>query len=204
MKIVLSVYFVFVSVFLTPGICKAQLQITTEANPTALAQKLVGNGVTVSNATLTPNALISTGFFNNLGGTSIDIDSGIVITNGRAKSILAAGSIGMDGDGSFTALSRRASTNLHLPGDNGLAAALGISPDSLYDAIALEFDFVPLGDSIHFRYVFGSEEYTTSTVCKYTDPFAFFISGPGISGMVNIALVPGTNLPVTPFNVNDI
>jgi gliding motility-associated-like protein len=50
----------------------------------------------------------------------------------------------------------------------------------------------------------SSEEYTSSTVCVYYDAFAFFISGPGITGKKNIALVPGTNTPVTIKNVNNI
>src|SRR5690348_4993507 len=62
----------------------AQLQITTNNTASALAQKLVGDGVIISNATIT-NSPISTGFFYNQGGTNIGMDSGIVLTNGRAR-----------------------------------------------------------------------------------------------------------------------
>jgi gliding motility-associated-like protein len=179
----------------------AQLQITTNNNATALAQKLVGEGVIISNATITSNP-IATGFFRNFGGTKIGMDSGIVLTNGRAKTDFSG--IGLDGNGINPASSVRADANLGLPGDQDLANELGTSIGQLNDAIALEFDFIPLGDSIKFNYILSSEEYTNVTVCVYYDAFAFFISGPGITGKKNIALVPGTNTPVTIKNVNNI
>ena len=64
------------------------------------------------------------------------------------------------------------------------------------------FDMVPKGDSISFNYVFGSEEYWKSTCSGYNDAFGFFISGPNITGTQNIALVPGTNIPVAVNSVN--
>ncbi len=203
MKKTATIFLVITNLFILPFFCQAQLVITTEINPTLLAQKLVGDGVRISNATLTPNALIATGFFKNMSGTNINLDSGIVLTNGRAKTDLAGPLYGMDIDGSFIAYNERASANLFLPGDADLANETGIDINNLNDAVALEFDFIPFGDTIQFKYVFGSEEYTTGTVCQFTDPFAFFISGPGITGLKNIALVPGTSLPVTPKNVND-
>ncbi|MFN6115212.1 MAG: choice-of-anchor L domain-containing protein, partial [Flavobacteriales bacterium] len=71
----------------------------------------------------------------------------------------------------------------------------------------LEFDFVTTGDSIKFRYVFGSEEYP-EFVCSFNDAFGFFLSGPGITGpytnsAINIALLPDGVTPVTIDNVNN-
>lgn len=186
--------------------CFSQLQINQSQNAQDLAHKLVGDGVIISNATLTSSNIIATGFFYNLGGTNIGIDSGIALTNGRAKSDFRNNLIGLDGDGSFPAsnISKRASADLGLPGDQDLANATGIPYNNLYDAVTLEFDVVPLGDTIQFKYVLSSEEYTYSTVCVYNDAFALLLSGPGISGQRNLAIVPGTNLPVTITNVNNI
>src|SRR6187399_2166232 len=70
------------------GICKAQLIITDEPSAQALAQRLVGDGVTISNVTFSGNSLMA-GTFKNLGGlTNINIDSGIVLTDGRAKTTI--------------------------------------------------------------------------------------------------------------------
>lgn len=179
----------------------AQLVITPETNGLALAQKLVGNGVVISNVTLT-GGLISTGFFNNPGGTNINIDSGIVLTSGRALS--TRDEWGLDGNGFTQAQNAEASNNLGLPGDIDLANLLGVPVGTMNDACVLEFDFVPLGDTVKFKYVFCSEEYTPAYVCTFNDAFAFFISGPGITGLQNIALVPGTNLPVSILNVNNV
>ena len=71
----------------------------------------------------------------------------------------------------------------------------------------LEFDFVAVGDSLVFNYVFASSEYTGYTCSSFNDAFGFFLSGPGLSGpytngAVNLALVPGGNIPVTINTVN--
>lgn len=180
---------------------EAQLQIVSQSNAQALAQRLVGTGVVISNVNLIAGTG-STGFFNNISGTSIGIDSGIVLTNGMAKSIGA--NWGLDGNGTTIAQTALADTDLGMPGDGDLAASIGVPRDDTNDATVLEFDFIPLGDSIKFNYVFSSEEYTPAWVCNFNDAFAFFISGPGILGLKNIALVPNTNLPVSIFNVNEV
>ncbi|MBL7732137.1 MAG: choice-of-anchor L domain-containing protein [Chitinophagaceae bacterium] len=183
-------------------VSKAQLVITDAPNALALAQRLVGDGVTISNVSFTGN-LQMTGFFNNTGGgTNIPIDSGIILTSGRARSTPAA--IGVNGNGISAAFLEDADNAWGLPGDANLATAIGLPASDLEDACVLEFDFTPLGDSIKFNYVFSSEEYTPAYVCDFNDAFAFFISGPGITGLKNIALVPNTTIPVSIFNVNDV
>ena len=86
-------------------------------------------------------------------------------------------------------------------------ALVAISGGTINNAAVLEFDFVTTGDSIKFRYVFGSEEYP-EFVCSFNDAFGFFLSGPGISGpytngAINIALLPDGITPVTINNVNN-
>lgn len=89
------------------------------------------------------------------------------------------------------------------------------SVSSVNDGCVLEFDFVAAGDSVSFNYVFGSDEYETWVNTQYNDVFAFFLSGPGITGpyaspagfpggAVNIAGVPESdpNLPITISSVN--
>ena len=180
----------------------AQLNIIPENNPQLLVQKLLGNGIIVTNIQFSA-APVATGFFVNESGPKISLDSGIVLTNGRAKTL--GGNWGMDGNGISIASATQASTNNQMPGDADLAREIGVAVAETKDATILEFDFVPLGDTIKFKYVFSSEEYTPSYVCSYNDAFAFFISGPGIAGGVrNIALIPNTNTPVSIFNVNDV
>lgn len=182
----------------------AQLQITETKNAQDLAKRLVGAGVIISNPVLTTitSPTIPTGFFDNHGNTSIGIDSGIVLTTGRAKT--NRGRLGLDGNGIAMAATVLADEPLGLIGDQDLADELNLPIGGLNDAIALEFDFIPLGDTVRFNYVLSSEEYAPGTVCVYNDAFGFFISGPGILGNKNMALIPGTTIPVTITNVNNV
>ncbi len=82
-----------------------------------------------------------------------------------------------------------------------------ISGFNINDGAVLEFDFIPNGDSLIFRYVFASYEYPSFTCSNYNDAFGFFISGPGINGpfsndAINIALVPDTDIPVAINSIN--
>ena len=171
---------------------QAQLQIVPQTQAQALAQKLVGGGVTISNVTMQASPL-ATGFFYNQGSTQIGLDSGIVLSTGRV--LTGGGFTGLNG-----AQSAQANSGLNFGGDPDLSTMVptGITRD----AVVLEFDFVPLGDSIKFRYVFSSDEYPVYNCTNFNDVFAFFISGPGIGGAPNIALVPGTNIPVAINSVN--
>jgi PKD repeat protein len=91
------------------------------------------------------------------------------------------------------------STNNSAAGDADLS---GLSGNATFDACILEFDFVANGDSVNFRYQFGSEEYPNYTCTEFNDVFGFFISGPGYGSPTNIALVPGTTIPVAINSVN--
>ncbi|MBX9450089.1 MAG: choice-of-anchor L domain-containing protein [Taibaiella sp.] len=68
----------------------------------------------------------------------------------------------------------------------------GITTD---DACVLTFSFIPSGDTIKFNYVFASSEYGSFSCSSFNDVFAFFIDG-GDYDMENIAVIPGTTIPV--------
>jgi gliding motility-associated-like protein len=74
--------------------------------------------------------------------------------------------------------------------------------DSLYDGIIYEFDVVPSGNNLQIRYVFASEGYNQLVTQPFRDPFAIMLSGPGITGSQNIAVVP-TNTPVNISTINN-
>lgn len=75
---------------------------------------------------------------------------------------------------------------------------------SNYDACVVEFDFTPtLSDTIRFTYVLASEEYPEFANTSFTDRFLFLISensGP----YTNIAVLPGTTIPVEINSVNQM
>ena len=161
--------------------------------PTALAQSLVGTGVTISNVTYT-GAPIAAGTF--AGGQSIiGFDKGIILSDGAVSNVI--------GPNCDTGIDQENGT----PGDPDLTnlictdAASCSSPTTTNDAAVLEFDFVPTASLLTFQYVFASDEYP-EYVFDFNDVFAFFLSQ-GEGAKKDIALIPGTNTIVSINNVND-
>jgi gliding motility-associated-like protein len=194
-------YLLLLCAICTAALCKAQLGVLSNLTADELAQKLAGNGVQVFNVQFTGNSLMAGAFYNDIT-TNINIDSGIVLTTGRAGT--GRGINGVAGNGVNSAVLTLANNSWNLPGDADLAGQLQVDVANLKDACVLEFDFIPIGDSISFRYVFSSEEYDPQYVCNFNDAFAFFISGPGIFETQNMALIPGTNTPVSISNINNV
>jgi hypothetical protein len=180
---------------LVPHIAFSQLFIDNSVNATnGVENVLLGEGVTASGITF-GGASEQIGAFE-CNGCNLGISNGLVMGSGNVD-----GAPGPNGSGSAS-LPPAAGWDVSDP-DLFL-----LSGFDLHDAAVLEFDFVPTGDSLVFQYVFGSDEYPEFANGNYNDAFGFFLSGPGISGPYsnnskNIALIPGTNLPVTINNVNN-
>lgn len=183
MKKVYILFFLLITLLLTS---QAQLVTTNNSNGNQLAQILAGAGVTVSNVQLNcPNG--ATGSFI-YSGSNFGITDGILLTTGKDSMAQGPNNVGSQGQGN----------SLLNPGDADLD---NISSATTYDACILEFDMQVISDSVEFKYSFGSEEYLEWVNSGYNDVFGFFISGPGVP-FQNIALVPGTAVPVTIDNVN--
>lgn len=176
---------------LIPGFSCAQIAVSNTNSASVLAQKLVGPGVYISNPSILCNGNQS-GLFT-VTSSNLGVDSGIVLTTGVAASVgLVNGVNGLQ--------SAFANANQGTGGDADLTTLAGIST---YDRCVLEFDLKADGDSIVFKYIFGSEEYPAFNCTNYNDVFGFFISGPGYPSPQNIALVPGTAIPVAINSVNN-
>ncbi|HPI55170.1 MAG TPA: choice-of-anchor L domain-containing protein, partial [Chitinophagaceae bacterium] len=176
---------------LIPGSTYAQIAVSNTNSASVLAQKLVGPGVYISNPSILCNGNQS-GLFT-VTSSNLGVDSGIVLTTGVAASVgLVNGVNGLQ--------SAFANANQGTGGDADLTALAGTST---FDRCVLEFDLKADGDSIVFKYIFGSEEYPAFNCSNYNDVFGFFISGPGYPSPQNIALVPGTAIPVAINSVNN-
>ena len=174
---------------------QAQLVVNSTLTPTQLVQDvLLGSGITVSNISFngvsnpaTPQP--GTGSFVQTG--DLGVPSGVILSTGFVEDISGSANGIISGD-----LGNNGS-------DPDLEAIVG-GPVTNFSI--LEFDFVPVGDSVEFKYVWGSEEYP-SFVCSFNDAFGFFLNGPGIAGpysngAINIAVLPDGVTPVTIGNVN--
>jgi len=173
----------------------AQLQTNNSLNPQGLVQNvLLGNGVTVSNVSYNGSPAAIAQF--TAANTTLGINSGIVLTTGTTLP---------NGDGPHGPNDTPgAGVDNNMGGFNLLSQA--IQGTQTYNAAILEFDFVPYADTVRFKYVFGSDEYpefAPPNNTTYNDVFGFFISGPGITGFQNIALLPNGAV-VSINNVNTI
>jgi gliding motility-associated-like protein len=131
---------------------------------------------------------------NDLG-----LKQGLVLTSGQASYAKGPN----DSPGGFQ-------YDNNAPGDPDLDYLSNDPLQESNDACVVELDVFAATDELSFEYVFGSEEYP-EYVETINDIFAFFVSGPGIVGdpnltnsAKNIALIPGTNLPVEIQSVNNL
>ncbi len=184
-----------------PVLSWAQMEVTpanvAPYNPEGLMNIFLGEGVDFTNVDFEGDAS-AVGFFKNANG-DIGMEEGIVMTTGFARSApglmcpMTCGDTGIASD-----------DNMGLNIETDLEGIVGVP---VFDVVKYTIDFVPITDTVTFRYVFASEEYQSFTCSDYNDVFGFFFSGPGIAGpyedgAINIALIPGTAIPVSINTVN--
>ncbi len=187
----------------------AQIQVIDGASgvydPVSLIENVfLGDGVELTNISHngTPN---SVGFFSN-ALPQVGIERGIILSTGIAET---AGDV-----------NQGAGDNFGTPGTSGSAfndpQLNAISNVDLQDENVYEISFIPISDTLRFRYVFASEEYPNYVCADFNDVFGFFIDGPNPAGgnynWENIALIPDladpsglsfTNLAVSINTVNN-
>ncbi len=170
---------------------------------TSQAQIFIDTGYTAeemvddffSNSCVTPSNITYAGAaeglaFFDAGGTDLGVMAGMFFSTGNVNTAVGpndtggtSGSMGEDGDTDLENL---------------------LSGFQTFDASVLEMDIVSTGTMLDFSYVFASEEYPEFVNTGFNDIFAFFISGPGITGLQNIAMVPGLPEPVSINTINNL
>ena len=186
-------YLLSLLLLLVVNALQAQLVVQNNLSPEQLVnQILVGNGVDAFNVQYS-GANVSVGKFSNGLSTNIGLDEGLILSTGNIQNAIGPNS------------QPNKSTNTLGGSDSSLASL--VPNISIYDAAYIEFDFIPLSDTLKLEYVFASDEYPEWVGSFYNDIFGFFVSGPDPNGgqyqSHNIAKVPGTNLPVTINNINN-
>lgn len=187
----------------------AQMEVSNQQTVEWYVQNvLLGSGVTASNITFNGEPAgevnVQCGYFQS-NGSYMEVESGLVLSTGATA--------GTNFNGDSIIVGEETTIPLDEPGVGGDMDLSDLSGEMINDQAIIEFDFVPTGDTLRFNYVFGSEEYPFY-VNSFNDAFGFFLAGPGISGpfsspagfpdgSANIALIPGTNTPVTIDNVNN-
>lgn len=185
-------YFLFIFFFLISYSNIAQ-NIIVDENYTP--QQLVENILINSGCASITNVVVSGGnystgektygYFNN-NGSSFPINEGIILSTGKINNAPGPNNSLLEDGG-----------DISWQGDSDLNTALNLS--NSINATVLEFDFVPLGSQISFDFLLSSEQYLTNpsqNQCSYTDGFAFLLREVGTTSYQNLALVPGTNIPI--------
>lgn len=167
----------------------AQLRVSNTRPAVDLIQNVLADkGVVIKNITSSAN-ITAIGFFNGTN-SNIGLDSGIILSTGSIFTSVGPNTIGNTG-----------SSN-NQPGDTLINSLNPNDPN--FDAAWIEFDVIPESDSLKFRYVFASEEYPENVNKNYNDVFGLFISGPGIPGIQNLAVLPDGITPISINTVNNI
>ncbi|WP_196891865.1 choice-of-anchor L domain-containing protein [Aureivirga marina] len=156
----------------------------------------------------------SYGFFKRVT-ENFPFQNGIIMTSGKAY---------RSGNEVITSTLSDSDTEWYNMGDDHLLSIIQNSSyprNAVRNVTIFEFEFVPLVENLEFNYIFASEEYG-SFECTFSDVFAFILNGPGINdvneydgdangntppvsldlGGKNIAVVPGTTIPVMVTNVH--
>ena len=164
--------------------------------------QLVENVLLNSTCAIISNITFSTGTnFNSTNGigyfnqnnSSFSFEDGVILSTGNVSNapgpndeILGDGAFGWPGDTDLEAI---------------VLAATGEEMDS-NNATKLEFDFIPVIDTINFNFIFASEEYGTFQ-CDYSDAFAFLLTDVSTGITTNLAVLPNTNTPVSVVTIRD-
>ncbi|NBW30483.1 MAG: PKD domain-containing protein [Flavobacteriales bacterium] len=196
--------FVFVSLSLMAF--SQSVVVSNTQTPTQLVNNvLLGMGVTASNITINGNPVNANAVQGNVASftntnPTFPISSGLLLTTGNA--------IAAQGPNNSTSLSNNLPATANVASDPHLNI---LAAGTVTNGVVLEFDFIPTGDTLNFRYIFGSEEYPEFSPSTFNDAFGLFLWGPGITGPyalagyangANIATIPG-GIPVTINNVGD-
>lgn len=162
----------------------------TSRSPDQLVQLLTGNScTTISNISISSSQ--STAYFNNNSGL-FPMTEGVIIRNGIAKYT----------EGQYTGnnLSSQINTNTD-PYLQNISNSSGQNIP-ITDVAYLQFDFVPLSTNFSFDFLFASNEFGEFQ-CGFSDVFAFLLTDLSTNTTTNLAIVPGTNDPVSIKNIRD-
>jgi hypothetical protein len=179
MKKLLLYFFLITSIHLN-----AQLTIQDSLTISQVETLLTGLGVTISGVTINchPTSLAQ---FSGL--SEVPISNGLLLTTGNSNEMANAASY-------------FAGSGIGTNGDSTIYYALGAAIPT-YDGCSIEFDCKPIEDTLMFNFAFGSEEYPEYVGSAFNDAFGIFMSGPGITGEVNVAALPTSQI-VSINNVN--
>lgn len=188
---VTKLFFIFLIFFYYQKGSAQYISVDETYTPQQLVEDILINSqcVVVSNVAVSGGNFAtgenSWGFFSG-SGTTFPFQNGVILATGKINNAPGPNAYLSDDGG-----------NMGWDGDTDLNQALGLS--NSFNATVLEFDFVPLGNTISFDFIFSSEQYLLNpnpNQCDFTDGFAFLLKEVGSSTYENLAVVPNTSIPI--------
>ncbi|GGG15821.1 hypothetical protein GCM10011344_15510 [Dokdonia pacifica] len=85
------------------------------------------------------------------------------------------------------------------PGDADLEA--NTTAINTNNASFIEFNFTPFIEQISFDFIMASEEYDQNFECTFSDAFAFILTDVTTGDVQNLAVIPGTTIPIEVTNI---
>lgn len=150
-------------------VAASELSINTNANATAMANAIFGDGVTVTGASYSGDNR-SSGIYSGADTTSPGVtpsDSGVILSTGRVTDF--TNSNGQSNHSTNTSTNTWGQSN-----NSDFNAAAGTNT---YDASYLDVDFIPTGSTLTMQFVFSSEEYPEYTSSLYQDFVGVWVNG---------------------------
>ncbi|MFN3942814.1 MAG: choice-of-anchor L domain-containing protein, partial [Flavobacterium sp.] len=157
-------------------------------SPCALVSNITHVGSTTYGAS---QANASIGYFQNTN-PAFPMSAGVVMSTG-----FSAAAVGPNN----TTQSNSAPGWIHDPQTTAYLNSV-ITPSTYQNASILQFNFTPLTDSFSFNFVFASEEYGTYQ-CSFSDAFVFLLEDLNTGVVQNLAVIPGTNIPIAVTTVRN-
>ena len=146
----------------------AELGYNINASALAMANEIFGAGVTVVGASYTgPSS--SSAIYSN-GGLAAGVapsETGVIFSTGDVRNFTQS-----SGDPN-----RSAGTSSNTSGVDNNSQFNAIAGTRTYDAVWMDVDFIPTGDTMTIQFVFASEEYPEYVNSQFNDVFGVWVNG---------------------------
>lgn len=179
--------YILLAIVLSADSSMAQIRLSSINVDDWIKKNFSGQGVVIGNISHKGYPLSTLSFTS--AGNVLQVPKGLILSSGNSFNVAG-----------FNNSHNQSSTfgDINVPQkDPDLSVYI---KDKLYDICSVEFDFVPMDNTIQFNYQFGSDEYPEYVGSPYNDIFVFIVSDENTSK--NIALIPGTKVPVSINTIN--
>lgn len=178
----------------------AELSYNTNASALQMANTIFGDGVTVTGASYTGPSTSSAIYSNGqLASGVTPSNTGVILSTGRATDFTQS-----SGDPN-----RLAGTSTDTSGINGNSLFNAVAGATTYDAVWMDVDFIPTGNTMTMKFVFASEEYPEYINSQFNDVIGVWVNGTQVpvsigNGKTSVNNINGNTQPnLFQSNTND-